>query len=109
MALSPYLSFIYPYQKRYIKSLLRPRTDALTIIGLLSVMLAFLICAPISDGPSCLAYLKDGLRILLINFFSSCSLFIAISLTSWYLRTFSIVLPYTELFISLKKSFSKAF
>src|SRR6185437_441502 len=108
-ALLPYLSFIYPYQKLYIKSLLRPRTDALTIIGLLRVILAFPICAPTSVFPSCLAYLKEGLWICLINFFLSCSLFIAMSLTSWYLRTFSIVLPYTELFMSLKKSFSKAF
>src|SRR6185312_17024647 len=108
-ALLLYLSFTYLYQKRYIKSLLRPRTDALTIIGLLRVILAFPICAPTSVFPSCLAYLKEGLRICLINFFSSCLLFIAMSLTSWYLRTFSIVLPYTELFMSLKKSFLKVF
>src|SRR6185437_13500820 len=108
-ALLPYLSFIYPYQKRYIKSLLRPRTDVLTIIGLLRVTLAFPICAPTSIFSSCLAYLKEGLQICLINFFSSCSLFIAMSLTSWYLRTFFIVLPYTELFMSLKKSLLKAF
>src|SRR5256714_12691227 len=48
-------------------------------------------------------------RILFKNAFSSCSLFIFMSLTSWYLRTFSIDLPYIELFMSLKKSFSKAF
>src|SRR6185437_13108302 len=108
-ALLSYLSFTYPYQKRYIKSLLRPRTDAPTIMGLLRVTVAFPICAPTSVFPSCLAYLKEGLRICLINFFLSCLLFIAMSLTSWYLRTFSIVLPYTELFISIKKSFSKAF
>src|SRR5260364_209057 len=47
-ALLPYLSFTYPYQKQYIKSLLRPRTDALTIMGLLRVIVAFSICASTS-------------------------------------------------------------
>src|SRR5215216_4434539 len=79
------------------------------MIGLLRVTLAFPICAPTNVGPSCLAYLKDGLRTLFKKAFSSRSLIFFIILTSWYLRIFSIVLPYTDTFKSLKKSLRNVF
>src|ERR1044071_2984025 len=70
------------WQNRYIWSLLRPKTDAPTIIGLLRVTLALPICAPTSVSPSCLAYLNEGLRTLFKNAFSSRSLLHFMSLTS---------------------------
>ena len=57
--------------------------------------------APVLIGLKILLVLKVGFDVNFISFFSSVT-----SLTSTLFRRFSIVLPNTELFISLKKSFS---
>ena len=78
-----------------------------TYAGLFRVNVSFTLCTAIKFSLNILEltqFWKVGFAVSLSSFFS-----LVTSLTSTRLRKFSIVLPKTLLFISLKKSFSNEF
>ena len=75
-----------------------------TYAGLFRVSVSLILCTAIKFSLDILLLTKVGFEVSLSSFFS-----LVTSLTSTRLRKFSIVLPKTLLFISLKKSFSNEF
>ena len=72
--------------------------------GLFRVSVSLILCTAIRFSLNILELTYVGFDVSLSSFFS-----LITSLTSTLFLRFSIVLPKTELFMSLKKSFSKVF
>ena len=75
-----------------------------TYAGLFRVRVSLILCTAIRFSLNILEITYVGFDVSLSSFFS-----LVTSLTSTLFLRFSIVLPKTELFMSLKKSFTKVF